>query len=152
MIYISLLIPNLSTPNFQILQEYHTINSSLAIITKHIRECANQGLWLNGGHYWVWFILQEYLKIYNKKISSLELTFKVQKSNRVSSHHGESNSRVTWRTTRENRAAFWRITGGHHLFLGFQFCEAGSSLRGCSSENRYKLLVGLMGVCSNESL
>lgn len=52
-------------------QEYRTLHSSLAVITKH--ECADQGLWLNWEHCRIWLIWQEHLEIYNKDISSLGL-------------------------------------------------------------------------------
>ena len=55
------------------------------------------------------FIWQGYLKLSSKEISSVELTLKLPKSNRVGSHHGGLNSRVSWSAAKENRAAFWEF-------------------------------------------
>lgn len=37
------------------------------------------------------------------------MTLKLPKSNRVGSHHGGLNSRVSWSMAKENRAAFWEF-------------------------------------------
>lgn len=108
---IALLIPNLTSPAFPVLQEYHTMNSSPAAIIRHLLESVPIRVfgWTGDIAGFDRFIWQGYLKLSSKEISSLELTLKLPKSNRVGSHHGGLNSRVPWSAAKENRAAFWEF-------------------------------------------
>lgn len=105
-----LLVPYLTTPAF--LRVIHHKFFSGYYHQTYIQKCANLGLW------WIRDIPafgssgKNIKKIYNKAISSLEPTFKLQKSNRVGSHRGELNSRTT---AKENRADFQGLSGGNQL-------------------------------------